>query len=80
MLSTYNRTFEDASMECKLSGGSLATYRSLALQQEVEKYYIDQGLLFPLWHKVSLPGLALHTAGQLARWPRNFYRTHALLP
>ena len=53
VLSTYNRTFEDSSMECKLSGGSLVTYRSLVLQQEVEKYYIDQGLLFPFWHKVS---------------------------
>jgi hypothetical protein len=27
VLSTYNRTFEDANMECKLQGGSLATYR-----------------------------------------------------
>ena len=52
VLATYNRTFADANMQCKLKGGSLITYRSLALQQEVEKYYIGMGLLFPYYHKV----------------------------
>jgi hypothetical protein len=31
--------------------------RSLALQQEVEKYYIEQGLLFPFWHRYYWMGL-----------------------
>jgi hypothetical protein len=53
VLSTYNRTFADANSQCRLEGGSLATYRSLALQLEVEKYYIDQGLLFPFYHRVG---------------------------
>ena len=37
---------------CPAQGGSLVTYRSLALQQEIENYYIDQGLLLPVYHKV----------------------------
>ncbi len=52
VLSTYNRTFTDANSQCRLAGGSLITYRSLALQLEVEKYYIDMGLLFPFYHRV----------------------------
>ena len=55
MLSTYNRTFTDANSQCRLAGGSLVTHRSLALQLEVEKYYIDMGLLFPYYHRVSRP-------------------------
>jgi hypothetical protein len=98
VLSTYNSTFADANMDCKLQvcaatrtclswedwpalpaaaaggartlpappaadppggtpachqGGSLATFRSLAVQQEIESYYIDQGLLLPVYHRVS---------------------------
>jgi hypothetical protein len=40
-------------MQCKLKGGSLITYRSLALHQEAEKYYIGMGLLFPFYHRVG---------------------------
>lgn len=64
LLNTAPHNFTAAQSYCNEQGGNLAGFASLAEQLEVEKYYISEGMLYPLFHQVYWMGL------RATNWPR----------
>jgi hypothetical protein len=64
LLNTAPHNFSAAQSYCNENGGNLAGFASLAEQLEVEKYYITEGMLYPLFHQVYWMGL------RATNWPR----------
>ena len=52
------QTWADAEQVCRDEGGHLADYQSFIEQYGDEKWYIDEGYLFPKYHKVYWMGLS----------------------
>lgn len=69
VLNTYNQTAADSNAECRQSGGSLVTFRSLAQQEEVEQLYVSLGLLFPLYHRVRRLGWGMRQVHECLSLP-----------
>lgn len=67
------RTFDDASAHCKSLGGHLASYTTLAEQQEVEAYFTTGGFLIPKYHRYYWLGLK-------AVGPKNFNWVDPTMP
>jgi hypothetical protein len=54
---TDYQTAAEAEQTCRDEGGHLAAYLSLTEQFSTEQYFIDEGYLFPLYHRAYWMGL-----------------------
>lgn len=64
LLNTKAMNFTAAEAYCQSQGGHLASYTTLEEQQEVERYYVNNGMFFPLYHIAYWIGL------RATAWPR----------
>jgi hypothetical protein len=72
---TDYQTAAEAEQTCRDEGGHLAAYLTQTEQFATEQYYVDEGYLFPLYHKVYWLGLQSTDE----TWP-TFTWTDLLLP
>ena len=72
--------FTDAENFCRYSGGHLVSWRSRAEQAEVESYYMNNGYMFPTFHRFYWMGLSAANGmkpadliSQQNKWPNFSY-------